>query len=144
MTTTPTASPQLVRTVLSRFSLALPGLMLFFFLPAGTWRYWEAWVYIAVIFIPLCFALVYLLKRAPDLLERRMHLREKETRQRHIISVSVVFFVLAFLLPGIDHRFGWSDVPAAVVLIADALVLAGYVFILVVFRENHYASRVVE
>jgi protein-S-isoprenylcysteine O-methyltransferase Ste14 len=142
--TSAAASPALVRTVLTRFTLAPLGLMTIFFLPAGTWRYWEAWLYTAVLCIPLCFAVWYLLKTAPDLLERRMRLREKETEQRRIVSASLVFFLLAFILPGIDHRFGWSEVPVAVVLIANALVLAGYLFILLVFRTNHYASRIIE
>jgi protein-S-isoprenylcysteine O-methyltransferase Ste14 len=71
-------------------------------------------------------------------------LREKEARQRRILSASAIPFLLAFLLPGFDHRFGWSDVPVPVILAADALVLVGYVFVILVFRENRYASRVVE
>ena len=138
------ASPQLVRTVVSRFGMALVVMMLAFFLPAGTLRYWEAWMYLAVLLVPLCFAAVYLVRYEPDLLERRMRLREKEAAQRRILGVSWVFFLAAFLLPGFDHRFGWSDVPTAVVLIADAFVLLGYLMVLVVFRENRYASRIVE
>jgi protein-S-isoprenylcysteine O-methyltransferase Ste14 len=138
------ASPQLVRTVVSRFGMALVVMMLAFFLPAGTLRYWEAWMYLAVLLVPLCFAAVYLVRYEPDLLERRMRLREKEAAQRRILGASYVFFLAAFLLPGFDHRFGWSDVPTAVVLIADAFVLLGYLMVLVVFRENRYASRIVE
>jgi len=140
----PTASPELVRRVVSRFALAAPVMALMFFVPAGTWRYWEAWVYMAVLLVPLVFAGWYLLKNEPDLLERRMRLREKEAQQRRILSVSLIPFLLAFLLPGFDHRFGWSHVPTAVVLGADALVFLGYMFVLLVFRENRYASRVVE
>ena len=141
---TPAASPQLVRTVLTRFAAAPLVLMAIFLLPAGTWRYWEAWLFTGVVCVPMGFAVAYLLKNAPDLLERRMQLREKEERQRRIVSVSLLFVLLTYGLPGIDHRFGWSNVPLPVVLAANALVLAGYVWTLLVFRENHYASRLVE
>ncbi len=144
MTTTVTASPKLFFAVLARFALAILVLMLMFFLPAGTWDYWEAWVYLAVLFVPMLFTLVYLLRRSPDLLERRMHAREKEPAQQRIIALSLIPFVVAFLLPGFDHRFGWSNVPPAVVLAADAAVLVGYFLVILVFRENRYASRVVE
>ena len=86
----------------------------------------------------------YLLTHEPDLIERRLRWREKESQQRRIIAISLIPFLLAYLLPGLDHRFGWSDVPSAVVLGADALVLLGYLLIVLVFRENRYASRSVE
>lgn len=144
MTANTHASPELVRKVLARFALSVPAMALLFFVPAGTWRYWEAWVFLAVICGPLTFALVTLLRDEPDLLARRMRLGEKEPAQRRIVAASLVPFLLAFLLPGFDHRFGWSDIPPGVVLAADALVLAGYVLVLVVFRHNRYASRIVE
>jgi protein-S-isoprenylcysteine O-methyltransferase Ste14 len=144
MSTTVTASPKLVFSVLLRFGPGLLILMLMLFVPAGTWHYWEAWVYLAVLFVPLTIALVYLMKRSPDLLERRMHAREKEPAQQRIIALSLIPFLAAFILPGLDHRFGWSHVPPAIVLFADAIVLIGYCTILLVFRENRYASRVVE
>ena len=144
MTTATGVSPDLARRVAARFALAPPVMMAMFFVPAGTWRYWEAWVFILVICVPLVFAMWYLLKHAPDLLERRMRLREKEARQRRILSLSLIPFLLAFLLPGFDHRFGWSDIPVPVVLLADLIVVAGYWLVLRVFLENHYASRVVE
>lgn len=144
MTAATGVSPDLARRVVARFALAPPVMMLMFFVPAGTWRYWEAWVYILVLCVPLVFAMWYLLKHEPDLLERRMRLREKEARQRRILSFSLIPFLLAFLLPGFDHRFGWSDVPTAIVLLADVVVLAGYLLVMRVFMENRYASRVVE
>lgn len=134
----------LTRLALSRFALALLVFLAAFFLPAGTWDYWEAWVYIGLMFGMLLLFGGYLLARAPDLLERRMRLREREATQRRIIGWSVVPFVLMFLLPGFDHRWHWSDVPQWLVLVADGLVVLSYGLLIWVFVTNHYASRVVE
>ena len=134
----------LLGQVAVRLLAGIPVLMLLLFLPAGTWNYWQAWVYLAVLFTPMLFALVYMLKYEPDLLERRMRAREKESTQRGIIAVSLVYFLVVFMLPGFDQRFGWSNVPTVVVMAADIIVLLGYGIVLLVFRENRYASRVVE
>lgn len=149
MTGTMTGSPpvsqgNLKRTVISRFVIAVVALSAMFFLPAGTLRYWEAWVYMAILLVPVFFALRYLLKHDPVFLERRMRTREKEAPQRAIIKLSFLWFFLVFIIPGFDYRFGWSQIPVAVVLVADICVLLGYGIILLVFRENRYASRVVE
>ncbi len=115
-----------------------------FFLPAGTFAYWEAWTYIAVLFIPMFFVFIYLVKKEPELLIRRLKMKEKEAEQSLIIKLSYVPFLIAFLLPGFDKRFGWSNVPVVVVVIADILVLLGYGIFFLVLRENPYASRIVE
>lgn len=125
--------------------LAIPPFFgLLFFLPAGTWRWWQAWVYIAVLLVPMAFSLPYLLARSPDLLARRMHMREQEPAQRRILALSSAPMTGTFLFPGFDHRFGWSHVPDPVVIAADLVVLAGYAIVLLTYRENRFASRVVE
>ncbi|MBK8047334.1 MAG: hypothetical protein IPK16_09575 [Anaerolineales bacterium] len=123
-----------------RLGLGIPCLMAMLFLPAGTLAYWRRGSTWRSSLIPMTFALIVLYRKAPELLERRMRVREKETAQRKIISVSLLFLVV-FVLPGFDKRFGWSNVPVAVVLVGDLIVLLGYCFILCVFRENQYASR---
>lgn len=144
MQSTQMAHGELLKTVLIRYVVAIPLVGAIIFLPAGTLAYWEGWVYMAILFIPMAYALVYLVRNDPDLLERRMHMRERETAQKGIVAISYVYFLVVFMLPGLDHRFGWSNVPAAVVLLANLLVLLGYGFVLLVFRENRFASRVVE
>ncbi len=144
MSNTQISQAELIKMVIVRFLGALLVLSAMFFLPAGTWAYWEAWVYLAILFIPMLFVLIYLLKNEPELLVRRMRLREKEEQQKLIIKLSYIPFLLAYLLPGFDKRFGWSNVPVWVVVVADILVLLGYGLIFLVFRENRYASRIVE
>ncbi|MBK8049686.1 MAG: isoprenylcysteine carboxylmethyltransferase family protein [Anaerolineales bacterium] len=138
------SKPNLLKGLAIRLGLGIPCLVAMLFLPAGTLAYWEAWIYLAVILIPMTFALIVLYRKAPELLERRMRMREKEATQRKIINLSLLYFLVVFMLPGFDKRFGWSNVPVAVVLVGDLIVLLGYCFILYVFRENQYASRVVE
>ncbi|MBK8421829.1 isoprenylcysteine carboxylmethyltransferase family protein [Candidatus Villigracilis saccharophilus] len=135
---------QLIKIVLSRLLMALPMFMLFFFLPAGTWNYWQAWVYLAILFIPMFFAMFYLLKNNPELLERRMRMKEKRSGQKQVVGISLIFLLLAFLLPGFDKRFGWSIVPIEVVVAAQICVLAGYLIVFRVMQINSFASRVIE
>lgn len=135
---------QLLKLVFSRLIIAFPVLIAMLFLSAGTLAFWEAWVYLAVLFIPMMFVLAYLLKNNPELLERRMRLKEKESAQKLIITLAFFSFFLAFLLPGFDKRFEWSHVPVGVVIVADILVLLGYGIVFLVFRENPHASRIIE
>jgi protein-S-isoprenylcysteine O-methyltransferase Ste14 len=134
----------LLKLVVMRFLAAILALLALFLLPAGTWAYWEAWVYLAILFLPMVGVLIYLLKNDPELLVRRMRMREKEAEQKRIIKLSYIPFLLAFLLPGLDKRFGWSNVPVGMVIVADILVVLGYGLVFLAFRENRYASRIVE
>ncbi len=139
-----TASPELKRRVAVRLALVPVVLGLVFFPPAGTFRFWQAWVYMAVLILPMTGFLGYFMKRDPELVDRRIRTREKERPQKIIIALSYPAFLAAFLLPGFDRRFGWSSVPAALSLAADLVVLAGYGLFLLVVLENRYASRVIE
>lgn len=121
--------------------IILPAMLL---LPAGTMAYWEAWVYMAVLFVPMTLVLLYLFKSDPELLKRRMRIKEKSAKQALIVKVGSVCYMLALLLPGFDRRFGWSHVPVPAVVAADVLVLLGYGLFILVLRVNSYASRIVE
>jgi len=112
--------------------------------PAGTLDYWQAWVYMATLLVPMLFVVLYFWKKDPAFLERRLRTKEKETKQDIIIKVGTTVFTIAFLIPGFDHRFGWSDVSVEIVLAADAIVFLGYLLIFLVFKENAYAGRTVQ
>ncbi|HEY3313045.1 MAG TPA: isoprenylcysteine carboxylmethyltransferase family protein [Anaerolineales bacterium] len=144
MENTQFSQPQLIKLVASRLLIGIPVLLLILFLPAGTFAFWEAWVYLAILLIPMTMVMFYFLKKAPELLARRMKLKEKEVEQKLIIKLSFIPFTLAFILPGIDRRFGWSDVPVTLVAVADLLVLIGYTMFFLVLKENQFASRVIE
>ena len=135
---------RVVRLTYLRFFSGIPVLGLVFFLPAGTLNYWEAWVYLVILFTPMFFVMQYLIKNDPTLLERRMRTKEQASEQSLIIKLSYVYFVVAFLLPGFDKRYSWSDAPLWLVILAQALVFLGYILVILVFKENSYASRTVE
>lgn len=127
-----------------RVGIGMPIIALIIILPAGTWAYWQGWMYMITLFLPMFFVLPYFLLRDPALLERRMRMREKESAQRKIIAFSYLYFLLAFVLPGIDIRFGWSNVPPLVSVIADVFVFGGYMIFVWVLTVNSYLSRTVE
>jgi protein-S-isoprenylcysteine O-methyltransferase Ste14 len=141
---TTTNQTVLFKKVMVRLAMAIFLLGAVFFIPAGTWRYWEAWVYMAVLIIPATLTMLYLLRKAPDVLERRMRMREKESEQKLIIKLTFPLFIVAFILPGLGRRFGWSGVPAPAVIVADVLLLLGYLLFIRVLLENRYASRIIE
>lgn len=144
MNTTHLSQRQLLVGALLRFMGAFLVMLPAFFWPAGTFAYWEAWAYLLVLFGPMFLAMVYMLKNAPDLLARRFQMREKVAEQNMIVKLSYLPFLVAFLLPGFDKRFGWSNIPAGVVIITDLVLLLSYGMLILVFRENHYASRIIE
>jgi protein-S-isoprenylcysteine O-methyltransferase Ste14 len=144
MTTAQYSQGKLITVVFLRIFIFFCALLTMFFLPAGTWTYWEAWVYLAIVFIPMLLALTYFIIKAPEILERRMRMREKESGQKLITKLFFLYFLLIFLLPGFDKRFGWSSSTSEMVIMADILVLVGYGIILLVVRENQYASRIIE
>jgi len=134
----------LEKKVIMRFAMVLPFLGLMFFLPAWTFNYWQAWLYMLILFIPMSILVRYLYKHDPELLERRMRIKERQNTQKLIIAASFLFFLPAFIIPGFDVRFGWSNVPLIMVIIADVVVLFGYLMFAFVLKTNSYASRVVE
>ena len=129
---------------LKMFGLAPIILGVIFFVPAGSFRFWEAWVYSAVIIIPMIFVVIYFLLNNPQVLERRMQYKEKELRQKKIIIIGNILFFIALILPGLDYRFGLSDISAVMVFSSDAMVLAGIFIYFLVLKENSYASRIIE
>jgi len=117
------------------------------FLPAGTLRYWEAWLFAAV-FVACSLALtLYLALADPALLERRMNVgpgAEKEPAQKTIMLFATLSFAATPLLSALDHRFGWSHVPPAIVLLGDLLIVAANFGFFLVFRENSYSAATIE
>jgi len=113
------------------------------FLPAGTLDYWEAWVFVAVFFACSAAIGIWLMIKDPKLLERRMNVgpaAEKETAQKIIVAFALLSFAGSGILPALDHRFGWSDVPTSVVILGDILIALSYLAFYSVFRENTYGA----
>lgn len=129
-------------TVKLIFGLGIIALLLF--LPAGTWHFWNAWLLIALLFIPMICMGVVMLVSSPELLSKRLNNKEKEQTQKKVVALSGVMFITGFLLCGFDYHFGWSHMPVWVVITASLLFLIGYMLYAEVLRENAYLSRTVE
>ena len=135
---------KLLRMALSRFGAALVIISFILFLPAGTLKYWNAWLFIGALFSPVILVLIYLIKNDPELLEKRVKTKEKEETQKMIIKLSFIPFVISFLIPGFDYRYHWSVVPLWLVITATIIMLVGYGIFFIVIQQNSYASRVIE
>lgn len=122
--------------------LVLVGMLLF--LPAGTFVYVNAWMFIALLFIPIFILGVVLFIKSPELLEKRLNAKEEETTQKGVVTISGILFLAGFIIAGLDFRFGWSHVPNWTVILAALILLAAYGFYAEVMRENAYLSRTIE
>ncbi len=122
--------------------LLLVGLLLF--LPAGTFAFWQAWVLIFILFVPMFIAGLIMMKKSPDLLRKRLNAKEEQTEQKTVILLSGLMFLAAFIAAGLNFRFGWIILPGAVSFAAAIVFLLAYVLYAEVMRENAYLSRTVE
>ena len=114
------------------------------FLPAGTLNYWNAWLFMALLFIPMFFLGVVLAVKSPELLQKRLNSKEKESEQSVVVLLSFVMFLGGFIVSALDFRFGWSKMPMAVIIVAAVVLLISYGLYAEVMRENAYLSRTVE
>lgn len=114
------------------------------FLPAGTLAYQGAWFFIALLFTPIFIMGIVLFIKNPELLRKRLEMKEREKEQKSVVAMSGLLLVASFIVAGLDFRFGWSQVPDVVVIAASVLLLVGYALYAEVMRENIYLSRVVE
>ena len=129
---------------LSKFLAGLVIVMVLLFIPAGTFAYWQAWLFIGVLFVPMFLFGLVLMKRNPDLLRKRLSAKEKESEQKRVVAISGVMFVAMFIIAGFNRRFDWWMLPDGIVLSAAAAFLLGYVMYAEVMRENVWLSRIIE
>lgn len=122
--------------------LVLVGVLLF--LPAGGFAFPNGWLFLGLLFIPMLILGIVLFIKSPNLLEKRLSAKEKEGTQKGVVAVSGLIFLLGFIVAGLDHRFGWSEVPLWGVITASAVLLAAYALYAEVMRENAYLSRTIE
>jgi protein-S-isoprenylcysteine O-methyltransferase Ste14 len=114
---------------------------------AGTLDYWQAWTFLVVYFAASFAITLYLVKKDPELLRRRMRggpFAEKQMTQKIIMSLTSLGFIGLIVVPALDHQFGWSQLPPSIVLAGDVLVALGFLAISFVFRENSFSSATVE
>ena len=129
---------------ISKFFFGLVLIALLLFLPAGTLRYWNAWLLIGILFVPMFFAGIVMMLRNPELLKKRLNAKENEDEQKTVILMSGIMFLAAFVVAGLNFRFGWIVMPRWTVIAAACVFLLAYLMYAQVLRENVYLSRTVE
>ena len=129
---------------ISRFAAGLLLVSGLLFIPAGTWNYPQGWLLIGILFVPMFIAGLVMMKKNPELLKKRLNVREEKTEQRQVILLSGIMFLAAFISAGFSYRYKWLMLPAAVSIPAAIVFLAAYALYAEVLRENTYLSRTVE
>ena len=122
--------------------IVLMGVLLF--LPAGTIRWQEGWLLMTILFVPMFLAGLLMYFKAPDLLRSRLKAKETQSEQKDVIRYSGLMFLLAFIVAGLNYRFGWITMPRAIVWIGAVVFLLAYCLFGEVLRENQYLSRTIE
>lgn len=122
--------------------LVMVGVLIF--LPAGSFMYWQGWLLIGILFVPMFIAGLIMMKKSPELLRKRLNVKEEETEQKTVIMLSGIMFLAAFVVAGLNFRFGWIVLPEWVSYAGAIIFLAAYVLYAEVLRENAYLSRTVE
>ena len=122
--------------------LLIVGLLLF--LPAGTFAYWEAWLFICILFVPMFIAGIWLMWKHPELLSKRLSAKEEQNEQKWVVALSGLLFIAMFVVAGLNFRFGWLLMPNWTTYVAACIFLLGYALYAEVMRENVWLSRTVE
>ena len=129
---------------LTKFLLGVIIFGLLIFLPAGSFHYWQGWLMMYVLFIPVFFSGLSMMGNNPELLRKRLNAKEKEKEQVWVVALSSVIFIASFVVAGLNWRFEWLVLPEWAVWLAAAIFIFGYVLYGVVLRENTYLSRTIE
>ena len=129
---------------LTKFVVGLMIVMALLFIPAGTFSFWQAWLFIGILFIPMLIVGFVLMSRNPELLRKRLDAKEKEGEQKSVVAMSSLLFLAMFVIAGLNHRYGWWILPDWLVITAAVVFLLGYAVYAEVMRENVWLSRTVE
>lgn len=129
---------------IGKLLMGLLLLALLLFLPAWTLHYPQAWLFLGILFVPMILVGIVLFVKSPELLEKRLDAKEKESEQRTVVALSGLMFLAAFIFAGLSFRFGWLMLPFPVSIAAAVVFLAGYAMYAEVLRENTYLSRTIE
>ena len=135
---------KLVMQATWKFLLGFIMLAALLFVPAGTLDYWNAWLLLAILYVPMLIVGAVLLVKNPELLRKRLKARENEVEQKRVIFLSGLMFVAGFAVAGLDYRFQWLVLPGWLATAAAVVFVVGYLLFVEVMRENEYLSRTVE
>ena len=129
---------------LAKFSLGVILVGLLIFLPAGTFSYFNGWLFMAILFIPMFIAGIVMMFKNPELLSKRLSAKEKQKEQGVVVKLSGLMFIAGFVVAGLGYRFSWYSLPTGVSIGGAVAFLVAYVLYAEVLRENTYLSRTIE
>ena len=129
---------------MSKFLLGIVLVGVFVFLPAGTLSYFQGWLFMGILFVPMFLAGIVMMFKNPELLKKRLNAKEKEKEQDLVVKLSGLMFLAGFIAAGLNYRFDWYVFPKSVSIAAGAVFLIAYVLYAEVLRENTYLSRTIE
>ena len=124
------------------FGILVVGALLF--IPADSLEYWNGWLFIGLLFIPMLIAGIVLMIKRPELLRKRLNTKEQENEQKLVLLVSGLMFILGFIVAGLNYKYNWIKIPNIVVIISTILFIIAYILYAEVLRENAYLSRTIE
>ena len=129
---------------LVKFIAGIVLISMLLFLPAGSFAYWQGWVLIGVLFIPMFIAGIIMLIKSPDLLRKRLNAKEKENEQKTVVALSGMLFITSFITAGLSWRFDWWMMPDWSIWVSAVVFIVSYLIYAEVLRENEYLSRTIE
>ena len=119
-------------------------IFLLLFIPAGSINYFNGWLFMGLLFIPMCIAGIVMMFKNPNLLKSRLDAKEKEDEQKIVVILSGLMFLIGFIIAGLNYRFNWIELPNIVIIISSILFIISYILYAEVLRENSYLSRTIE
>ena len=127
-----------------KFLLGVFIIGLLLFIPANTIDYWNVWLFMGLLFIPMFIAGIVMMIKSPDFLKKRLNAKEKENEQKQVILLSGLMFLAGFIIAGLNYRYNWIMIPNFVVIISSIIFLVAYILYAEVLRENEFLSRTIE
>ena len=135
---------KLFLSAITKYLLGIILLGILLFLPAGSFSYWNGWLFMGLLFIPMFIAGVIMMIFDPNLLRSRLSAKEKESEQKTVVALSGIMFILGFVIAGLNYRFSWFEMPKTIVIIASVVFILSYIMYAEVLRENAFLSRTIE
>jgi len=127
-----------------KFSLGFLIIGLLLFIPANTINYWNGWLFMGLLFIPMFIAGIVMMLKSPDLLRKRLDAKEKENEQKQVVALSGLMFLAGFIIAGLNYKYSWIILPNMVVIISSIIFILAYILYAEVLRENTYLSRTIK
>ena len=131
-------------SAISKFILGIVLVFLLLYIPAGSLHYFNMWLFMGILFIPMFIVGIILMFKNPTLLKSRLAAKEKESEQKIVVLLSGLMFLSGFIIAGLNYRYHWIELPKVIVIISTIVFIISYILYGEVLRENTYLSRTIE